>query len=97
MSDNTKARVYIPVAVEDAILRTVKNRMAEKYGGYTVIEARGGWVDEQKELIEENVQVLEVAGGDETFAQSTADWVQLHSDEDTIMWEVVEQTHGFEG
>lgn len=96
MNDNTKARVYIPTAVENAIVRTVKNRMADEFGGYTVVEARGGWVNENKELIEEDVQVLEVAGGDETFAQSTAEWIQIHSDETSVMWEVVAQTHGFE-
>jgi hypothetical protein len=92
-----KGRIYIPTAVDERIQRVVKNRMANKFGGYTILEATGGWKpDGQEEVEEESVRVFEAVGMDETLAQSTAEWVKGQSDEETVMWEVIDTTTGFE-
>jgi hypothetical protein len=39
------------------VLATAKRMFAEQYGGYTVIQATGGWMGEQG-LVEEDVDIL---------------------------------------
>lgn len=96
MSNNTKGRIYVPKAVSERLKRTLKTHAAQEFGGFTAIDAQGGWMSPNDELIEEPVTIIEVAGMDETKAASTARWLQEKSDETTVMWECVNQTHGFE-
>ena len=97
MTTETVGKVVIPTAVEERIARTVKKRAADKFGGFTVYTADGGWMDESGNVGEETVEVVEIAGADETFVQSTAAWVQEKSDETAVMWSVSDETVGFEG
>lgn len=93
-----KGRLYLPTEIPDDIRRTVKNHLAEKFGGFTVIEARGGWVNEHEELVEEDVEVLEVAHGAVSTGKMSgmATWVQEHTEQSEVMWEVSNTMVGFE-
>lgn len=91
-----KARLYLPTGIDTSITRTVKRHVADKHGGYTVLEGTGGWKSPDGDMIEENVEVLEIAGMKASEAQSTADWVALHSDETEVMWEIQQIECGFE-
>lgn len=93
----TKARLYVPTAVEEKIVRNVKDHVAKEHGGFTIVEARGGWVNEREELVEETVQVIEVAGMSQPQAEAVAKWIQEKSDETEVMWEITESTFGFKG
>lgn len=91
-----KARIYLPTGIDSSITRTVKNHVADKHGGFTVLEGTGGWMSPDGDMIEENVEVLEIAGMKASEAQSTAGWVALHSDETEVMWEIQQIECGFE-
>jgi hypothetical protein len=94
-----KGRIYIPTDVDERIQRVLKRRMADEFGGYTILEATGGWKpDGREETEEENVRVFEADGMTETFARPTAEWVSDHpeTDQDVVMWEVLDTKTGFE-
>jgi hypothetical protein len=91
-----KARIYLPTDVSDDITSTVKSHVADKHGGFTVLTGQGGWKAPNGDTITEQVEVLEVVGMKPQEAQSTADWVALHSDETEVMWESQQVQAGFE-
>lgn len=88
----------VPSDVRDVVLK----RLAEQFGGFTLTESRGGWVNPDGELITERVtQVESVRMSDDdpdakAVAQSTAQWVQEKTDEHSVMWEVREVSGGLE-
>lgn len=69
----TTAKIYVPAAVGDAVHEKVQRKMADKYGGFTAYDARGGWVDGDGELVKEETKVYEVV------APSTADGGELYT------------------
>lgn len=91
-----KASIYLPNAVDERVRTTILKRAADEYGGFTIHQTNGGWVDDDGNLIEEPVEIIEIQGANETFAQSTAQWAADKTDEDCILWEVTENKHGFE-
>lgn len=98
MKDANRGRLYLPEEIDKDVKRTVKNHLAETYGGYTVIEGRGGWINESKELIQEDVQVLEVCSDDLTKGnmEGIANWVAKHTNQDCVMWDISQIEMGFE-
>lgn len=103
--DETRQKVVLtlPVTIPDAVRETVLSRLADQFGGFTLTESRGGWVNPDGELITERVVQAEAIRTAEdqpdarAVAQSTARWVQAKTDEETVMWEVTQTTAGFEG
>jgi hypothetical protein len=91
-----KGIIYLPKGIDSKLRTAVKKRAAEEFGGFTMFEASGGWVNERGELIEETVDVLEIAGADETFVRSTAEWLSNRSNETEVMWETIPNSYGFE-
>jgi len=93
----TTAKLVIPSAVDDRTRRVVKQRAADEFGGWTTYDVRGGWVDDDDgDLVEETSEVVEVHGAGETWAKSTAGFIQDKSDQDTVLWSVEETTWGLE-
>jgi hypothetical protein len=90
----TTAKMYIPTAVGEDMIESIKMSAALEFGGYTIYDATGGWVNEDAELIEEPVKVLEVVTDDdnmvlltdrmEAFAKRIID----KTDEDMVLYTV---------
>lgn len=103
--DETRAKAVVmltegvPSDVRDAVLK----RFADEFGGFTLTESRGGWVNPDGELITERVTQVEAvrmndrAKEAETVARSTAEWVRKKTDEHSVMWEVRQVAAGLEG
>jgi hypothetical protein len=90
------ATLYLPEGIDSKILSSVQQRAAEKFGGFTMVQGEGGWVNDDGKLIHEKVDLIRVAGADEKWVQSTADWVARKSDETEVHWSVTDGNHGFE-
>jgi hypothetical protein len=92
----TTAKILIPTAVSDEVTDTVKTRAADKFGGFTTHVADGGWLNPDGDLVEETVEVVEVTGGTQGFAEGSASFVANHSDETCVMWRMERGTYGFQ-
>jgi hypothetical protein len=92
----TQATIIVPHGVEDRVKRVVKKRAAEKFGGFTATDGNGGWIDDNGDLVEEKVTEIKVAGADETWAKSTANWVAKKTDEQVVFWRVSDGINGLE-
>ena len=66
---NQRVAVYVPVDAhqnkpsvyeEDVVsaLGYTKRAFARTFGGYTAVEADGGWVDEEGELVQERILIV---------------------------------------
>lgn len=92
-----QGKLYVPETVPPKTVRTLENHLAETHGGFTKLDAQGAWTDGQGDLEREQVTLYIVAGMSEMQAASTADWVRIHSDEQSVMWQHSnETTVGFE-
>jgi hypothetical protein len=87
--------IYMPKGMDDSVVQAAKNHFADEFGGYTVIDGRGGWKSPDGQLITEDTEVVEVAGMDETRAKSTANWLANRTDETEVMYQTVESAVGF--
>jgi hypothetical protein len=87
--------IYMPKGMDDGVVQAAKSHFADEFGGYTVIDGRGGWKSPAGELVSEEVEVIEVAGMDENRAQSTANWLASRTDETEVMYQTVESAVGF--
>lgn len=65
------------VAPARAALRATCINMAEGFGGYTVTDGQGGWIDNQGHLVEEDVKIVTVAYDD--YSDPNADMFLLNS------------------
>lgn len=96
-------RITFGESVGNDILTVVKEKASALFGGYTVLQAEGGWVDEKGNLITENSRVLVIRANDledlevgsrtmtvNEWTQATAKTLKRHSDEDAIMWDIRE-------
>lgn len=98
-----KVVLMLPEGVPQDVMDTVFKRLADAYGGFTITESRGGWVNPDGELITERVTQVESVRMSEddpsanSVAQSTAEWVRQKSDEHSVMWEVRQVDVGLEG
>lgn len=72
-----RACLYLPKEASDytETLELIKGHMSRRYGGYTVIDATGGWESESGELIEEPVTIVE------SFADSSMSMVNMEMHE----------------
>lgn len=96
-------KLFLPKGIDDKIIRAVKNQAAKKFGGYTVVEGKGGWHNKDEnedvefsEIIREDVEIIKIAGCNEEFVQSAANWIAKRSDESEVMWQIAEIKTGFE-
>lgn len=98
MREDTRARLYLPEEIPSDIRQTVKNQIAERYGRYTIVQARGGWINDAEELVEEDVEVLEVTHGaiSTSKMRGMARWIAQRTDETEVMWDISHTTVGFE-
>lgn len=92
----TQATIYMPHGIDEKVLSAVLKRASDKFGGFTTVEASGGWVSPDGELVKEPVTLVKVAGAGENWAQSTAQWVADKTDETEVMWQVSDTKTGFE-
>lgn len=92
----TQATIMLPTGIDSKVKSAVLKRAADEFGGFTITETNGGWVNPNGELITEPVNKVEVAGAGETWAKSTAQWVAKKTDETEVMWQVTEVSTGFE-
>jgi hypothetical protein len=95
--------IPVPTNVGQNERETVKNRMAETYGGHTTYMARGGWHAPDGRLIGEEVEVITCLADERdghpprAFAEANANWLARNTDEDSVLWFVRQiANHGFE-
>lgn len=97
-----KVVIYLPESVPTDVRQAVYKRLADEYGGYTLEDTRGGWVDDDGRLItERTTRVESIRNNDDSkqaksVAKSTASWVAKKTDEDCVMWEIQEVQSGLE-
>ena len=109
--DTAIIRIALPTAVECKGSATgadahdhVREYLADVGGGWTEWVARGGWENDDGELVRERVRMYECAldgreGEPEharMHARVLADELAFITTEDVIMWQVVPASHGFE-
>lgn len=70
-----RCKETLPEALTQEVLKEVKSRMSEWFGGYTVSDARGGWVLESGELAEEPVYIIFSNATDEALKKHKNDFV----------------------
>jgi hypothetical protein len=95
-------RIYVVDAAGDDVLKVVKEELAGHYGGFTAMPAKGGWVDNDDELIEEAVTVVSAAARSEdaphgsvrSHARALAQYVRDEAGEDAVLWQIVDSNHG---
>lgn len=86
--------IPLPTGIDTQITDRVKRLAGRHWGGFTVVEAQGGWVSPNGETITEPVEVLTVLAEDkhedgttpEQWARTMAKCVSDDSDEDVVMW-----------
>lgn len=97
-----KATIYVPTDVPTRRRDAIMARLADVYGGFTVSEARGGWVNPNGHLETERVTKVEAIRMDSdtpkasVIAQSCANWLQDHTSEDVVLWETEQVKAGME-
>lgn len=92
-----KARIFAPEGIDSDLMSTVKNHLADKYGGYTVLTGSGAWKNpETGQKVTEEVNILEIIGMKEGQAQSTAKWLADKSQESEVLWTHQEINGGFQ-
>lgn len=89
-----QARIYLPDGIGDDVMERVKQMAADKHGGYTIYQGRGGWVNDRGDLVEETTHVLEVSGAGRGWAKATANHVARETGEDAVMWETRQIANG---
>lgn len=88
-----EARLYLPKkmlwnGIDGSARDHVKTQFALHFGGYTEYEGGGGWLDDDRNLVEEPVWVVEVVGEHvamRAFMAGLAEYVLRNSDQDAIM------------
>lgn len=95
--------IPMPTALNDKLTDRIKRRAAEHFGGFTVLEGQGGWLNPNGVRVDEPVDILTTVVGEENdtsaeaFAKATAKHLAAESDETEVMWYVREITAwGFE-
>lgn len=86
--------IALPKAIDDKLLERVTSNAAEQFGGYTIIEASGGWVSPNGEIIQEPVNLLTIVTEDlddetitpKSWARGTARHVRKESSETSVLW-----------
>jgi hypothetical protein len=91
-----KGIIYVPKTVDEQLQTNVRRHVADKFGGYTELDARGGWVNDQGNLVEEPVTVLHVVGASQGDVQGIARWLAAKSDETEVLWEHHKTENGLE-
>lgn len=94
--------IRIPTAVKPRIIDDVKKRLARGYGGYTVYRTRGGWVNDDGELIDEPVVVIEIYHDGEkerlkADMRDLARYVKDGTGEDSIMYVIDGEAYFYNG
>jgi hypothetical protein len=87
--------IYMPHGMDDSVVQAAKSHFANEFGGFTVIDARGGWQSPDGQLITEATEVVEVAGMPNHVAERTANWLANRTDETEVMFQTVESEVGF--
>lgn len=97
MTEFTRVKIYVPEQAgnktwnpDHTMLSKLKEMAADKFGGFTEYEAKGGWLNSSDELVEENVRVIEILSKEtesltEGWAKSEANWLKAHTDEEVIL------------
>jgi hypothetical protein len=92
----TTLKVYVPDAADDtangSITTAIKRRMADRFGGFTTIDAHGGWVNGNGKLIEEPVTIIQCEAPSDTdkrvlerFVEARCMFVKRMSNEDAVL------------
>jgi hypothetical protein len=97
-------RITFGESVDNKRLDTIKRKASQTFGGYTLLDATGGWYS-SGEIVEENSRVLVVRGTREDiqddvtipegttleeWTKASARFLKRRSDEDAIMWDIRE-------
>lgn len=87
-------KIVLPVDIPDRVRTAVLKRAADRHGGFTIVGARGGWVNDSGDLVREPVEIVRIGGADANWLESTANWVAQKTAEETVYWSVSEGSHG---
>lgn len=87
-----------PDVNDSTVADVIKSRSAREYGGYTVFEASGGWLNNGGRTVKESVKVIEVRAAvtadiePMTFAKVNARYIYRATDESMVMATVDNKT-----
>ena len=101
------AKIYLPKgATSDELLTEVQRTVCEEFGGFTMYDARGGWEDEDGEIVKEKVHAIETSvevkehhsrwvteNGMRSTFRKLAKKVINETDEDAVMWVLNGEPH----
>lgn len=70
------------------IAKKLQERFADKFGGYTKTESSGGWLNDDRQLIEEKVIVYDIFANnsEDAFIKANANWLLRNTGEDEVMF-----------
>jgi hypothetical protein len=96
IENNVTIRFYVPKAAwnetawnDKSIKQILQKRSCEHFGGFTMIEGKGGWLNNQHDIEKENITILEVLANSKdqamTFAKVNSKFIKNYSDESLVM------------
>lgn len=83
--------------------KVIKERAVEYFDGYTVYPAKGGWKNDNNEIITENTSIIEVLVpksselDGETFGKVNGRYIQRETDEKSVLVTVNNQAYFING
>ena len=105
MTLTKKCAVYVPMGLDksDTVLTEVKEAMAHKFGGVTIVKAEGGWLDAEGKYIKDDIAIVysyykhkpeDFTGvAAEGFLEVTADIVKAMLSQDCVSVEFNGELH----